>query len=65
MGYSATQASRMALAQISAQIDLQANVLGFKNAFWVLGVLVLILTPLPFIMRRPSRAETAAAAAAH
>jgi DHA2 family multidrug resistance protein len=65
MGMSATEASRRALAQLSAQVDLQASVLAFKNAFWVLGVLVLVLTPLPFIMRRPSAKETATAAEAH
>jgi DHA2 family multidrug resistance protein len=65
MGASATEASHKALAQISAQVDLQASVLGFKNAFWVLALIVLFLVPLPFVMRRPSREETAAAAAAH
>jgi DHA2 family multidrug resistance protein len=65
MGFSATEATHKALAQISAQVDLQASVLAFKNAFWVLGLLVLFLVPLPFIMRRPSHEETAAAAAAH
>ena len=54
MGASASEASHRALAQLSAQVDLQANVLGFVNAFWVLGLLVMFLIPLPFIMRRPS-----------
>ena len=65
MGASASEASHRALAQLSAQVDLQANVLGFVNAFWVLGFLVMFLVPLPFIMRRPSPEETKAAAAAH
>jgi MFS transporter, DHA2 family, multidrug resistance protein len=65
MGIGATEATHKALAQISAQVDLQASVLAFKNAFWVLGLLVLVLVPLPFIMRRPSHEETSAAAAAH
>jgi DHA2 family multidrug resistance protein len=65
MGIGATQATHKALAQLSAQVDLQASVLAFKNAFWVLGLLVLVLVPLPFIMRRPSQQETAAAAEAH
>jgi hypothetical protein len=47
------------------QIDLQSNVLGFVNSFWILGLLVLLLIPLPFIMRRPSREEANASAAAH
>jgi hypothetical protein len=40
-------------------------VLSFANSFWVLGFLVLLLIPLPFIMRRPSPEESKATAAAH
>ena len=65
MGMGATEASHRALAQLSAQVDLQANVLGFVNAFWLLGVMVLLLIPLPFIMRRPRYEEAKASAAAH
>jgi hypothetical protein len=35
------------------------------NAFWVLGLMTLLLVPLPFIMRRPSAEEAKASAAAH
>jgi DHA2 family multidrug resistance protein len=65
MGVGASEASHRALAELSAQVDLQANILGFVNAFWVLGVLVLLLIPLPFLMRRPSPEEAKASAAAH
>ena len=65
MGASTSEASHRALAQLSAQVDLQANVLGFVNAFWMLGLLVMLLIPLPFIMRRPSAEEAEASAAAH
>lgn len=65
LGASSTDASHRALSQISMEVDLQANVLGFVNAFWVLGVLVMLLIPLPFLMRRPSSEEAKAAAAAH
>jgi DHA2 family multidrug resistance protein len=65
MGASSSEASHRALAQLSAQINLQANVLGFVNSFWILGLLVLFLVPLPFIMRRPSPEEAKATAAAH
>ncbi len=65
IGVGASEASRRALAQLSAQVDLQANVLGFVNSFWVMGLVVLLLVPLPFVMRRPSAEETKASAAAH
>ena len=64
-GVGAAEATHRALAQISAQLDQQANVLGFVNAFWLLGFLVALLVPLPFIMRRPSPEEAKATAAAH
>jgi DHA2 family multidrug resistance protein len=65
MGAGAAQASHQALAQISAQIGLQSSVLAFSNSFWLMGLLVLFLVPLPFAMRRPSPEEAAATAAAH
>jgi MFS transporter, DHA2 family, multidrug resistance protein len=65
VGVGTVEASHRALAQLSAQVDLQANVLGFVNAFWLLGLLVMFLVPLPFIMRRPSREEAEASAAVH
>jgi DHA2 family multidrug resistance protein len=64
-GVSASEASHRALAQISAQVDLQSNVLSFANSFWILGLLVMFLIPLPFLMRRPSPGEAKASAAAH
>jgi MFS transporter, DHA2 family, multidrug resistance protein len=65
MGAGASEAAHRAMAQLSAQVDLQANVLGFANSFWVLGLLVMFLIPLPFLMRRPSPEEAKASAAAH
>jgi DHA2 family multidrug resistance protein len=65
MGVSPAAASHRALAQLSAQVNLQANVLSFANSFWVLGFLVLLLIPLPFLMRRPSPEEARATAAVH
>src|SRR5580698_1006324 len=65
MGAGASEASHRAMAQLSSQLDLQANVLGFANSFWMLGLLVMFLIPLPFLMRRPSPEEAKASAAAH
>lgn len=64
-GAAAADASHRALAQLSAQIDLQSNVIGFVNAFWIMGLVVLLLVPLPFIMRRPSPEEAKSSAAMH
>ena len=64
MGAVAAAASHRALAQISAQIDLQASVLAFVNAFWVMGVAVLVLTHCPLSCDAPP-AEEAKQAEAH
>jgi DHA2 family multidrug resistance protein len=65
MGASRVEASHRALAQLSAQVDLQSNVLSLSNSFWVLGFIILFLIPLPFLMRRPSAAEARESAAMH
>jgi DHA2 family multidrug resistance protein len=64
-GVGVAEASHKALAQLSVQIDLQSDALAFVNAFWLMGVVVLLLTPLPFLMRRPSPEEANASAAMH
>jgi DHA2 family multidrug resistance protein len=64
-GAGPAEASHRALAQLSAQVDLQSSVLSFANSFWVLGFVILFLIPLPFIMRRPSAAEAKETAAMH
>jgi MFS transporter, DHA2 family, multidrug resistance protein len=65
IGVGASEASHRALAQLSAQVDLQASVLSFVNAFWFLGLMTALLVPLPFSMRRPSPDEAKASAATH
>ncbi|WP_353070911.1 DHA2 family efflux MFS transporter permease subunit [Tunturiibacter gelidiferens] len=64
-GAGTAEASHKALAQLSAQVDLQSNALAFVNAFWLMGAVVLLLTPLPFLMCRPSPGEAKASAAMH
>jgi hypothetical protein len=61
MGMGAAEASHRALAQLSAQVDLQANVLGFVNAFWLMG----LMGPSTAPHEEPSPEEAKASAAAH
>lgn len=65
MGMSPNEASHRALAQFSAQVDLQSSVLSFANSFWILGFLVMLLIPLPFLMKRPSPEDMQASEAMH
>jgi hypothetical protein len=46
-------------------VDSQANVLAFISAFFVLGIIVALLIPLPFLMKRPSAEEMAASQRMH
>jgi DHA2 family multidrug resistance protein len=64
-GFNKAEASQKALAQFSQQVSLQAGVLAFKNAFWIMGFIVLFLIPLPFIMKRPNRKEMKDTAGLH
>lgn len=52
-GVSAAGAGQSSLAQLQQLVDAQANVLAFISAFFVLGVIVALLVPLPFLMERP------------
>ncbi|MBV9304787.1 MAG: DHA2 family efflux MFS transporter permease subunit [Acidobacteriaceae bacterium] len=58
-GFDAVTASRKALAQAYLMVQGQASALSFKNSFFVLAIVVMFLVPLPFIMRRPPRGQTA------
>ena len=64
-GSSVADASRHALAQLQQMVDAQANVLAFISAFFVLGVIVALLVPLPFLMKRPSPGDLAASQGTH
>lgn len=52
-GFDAVTASQKALATIYQTVHAQAAALSFKNSFFVMSMLVLVLVPFPFIMRRP------------
>ena len=58
-GFDAVTASQKALAQVYLIVQSQANALSFKNSFFVLGILIIFLIPLPFVMRRPPRGQAA------
>jgi DHA2 family multidrug resistance protein len=55
-GVSAANASQMAVGMAYQQMLRQASMLGYKNAFFILSVVILCLSPLPFIMRLPNKA---------
>ena len=58
-GSSVADAGQRSLAQLQQMVDAQANILAFISAFFVLGVIVALLVPLPFLMKRPSPEELA------
>ncbi len=64
-GSSVADAGQRSLAQLQMMVDSQANVLAFISAFFVLGVIVALLIPLPFLMKRPSPEEMAASHGTH
>src|SRR5271170_2262484 len=54
-GYDAATAAQKALALAYFTMQSQAGALSFKNAFFVMSVMIACLSPLPFIMRRPKQ----------
>jgi MFS transporter, DHA2 family, multidrug resistance protein len=53
-GFDAVTSTQKAVARAYQIVEAQANALSFVNSFWIMSLIVLCLTPLPFIMRRPS-----------
>jgi len=64
-GSSAADVGHHALAQLQLMVDAQASVLAFSSAFFVLGVIVAFLVPLPFLMKRPTPEDMAASQGMH
>ena len=56
-GMNAAQATQYATGYAYQEMVRQAGMLAYKNAFAVLAITILCLTPLPFLMRLPSKAE--------
>jgi DHA2 family multidrug resistance protein len=54
----------MAVGQAYREMQLQASMLSYHNAFVVLSGMIFCLVPLPFVMRLPKK-RTAAGAAGH
>jgi DHA2 family multidrug resistance protein len=58
-GMSATQAAETAVGYAYQQLNRQAAMLSYQNAFFCLAVLVACLVPLPFVMRKPPQHRSA------
>jgi DHA2 family multidrug resistance protein len=56
-GYDAVTAAQKALTMAYMTFQAQANALSFKNSFYVMSLMIVCLSPLPFLMRRPKRGE--------
>jgi DHA2 family multidrug resistance protein len=56
-GYDAATAAQKALALAYQVVQAQANTLSFESSFWIMAIIIVCLTPLPFIMRRPKPGE--------
>ena len=56
-GMSAAQASQLAMGRAYQEMLRQAQMLSYKNAFYVLAVVILMLSPLPLMMRLPPKKQ--------
>jgi DHA2 family multidrug resistance protein len=53
LGHGSDQATTMATARAYLMLGRQASMLSYQNAFWWMSVIVAVMVPLPFIMRKP------------
>jgi len=63
-GISMAQTTQLAMAEAYRELQQQAMMLSYKNAFVVLAAMLFCLAPLPFLMRLPKKREKPAAEAA-
>jgi len=54
-GMSQAAASQLAVGRAYQDMLRQASMLSYKNAFFVLSLIILCLVPLPFVMRLPQK----------
>jgi DHA2 family multidrug resistance protein len=61
-GYSAADAAHRAWGMIDGMVQQQAAMLAFNDAFWILGMMFLLIAPAIFLMRanKPGEGETTA-----
>jgi MFS transporter, DHA2 family, multidrug resistance protein len=57
-GMSAADAGRAAYQQLGMMLEQQASAVAFKDVVAILAVIVLCLTPLAFIMKKPPAGQT-------
>jgi MFS transporter, DHA2 family, multidrug resistance protein len=62
-GFDPATAAKKAMAMAYFTVQSQAGAVSFKNAFFVMSVMIACLSPLPFIMRRPKHAAAQPSAA--
>jgi DHA2 family multidrug resistance protein len=59
-GYSATDAAHRAWVMVDGMVQQQASMLAFNDAFWILGMMFLLVAPAIFLMRanKPGQGDT-------
>jgi DHA2 family multidrug resistance protein len=61
-GYSATDAAHRAWALVDGMVQQQASMLAFNDAFWILGMMFLLIAPAVLLMQKnkPGSGDTTA-----
>ena len=54
LGQGSDRAAQMAVGNAYRMMGRQASMLSYENAFWGMAVIVALMVPLPFIMRKPA-----------
>jgi DHA2 family multidrug resistance protein len=48
-----SNAAQLAIGDAYRELGRQANMLSYQNAFWGLSVIIALLVPIPFLMKKP------------
>ncbi len=48
-----SDSAQLAMGEAYQELGRQASMLSYQNAFWLLSVLIALLVPIPFLMKRP------------
>ncbi|PSJ62888.1 DHA2 family efflux MFS transporter permease subunit [Pseudaminobacter soli (ex Li et al. 2025)] len=64
-GIDAATAKLRAISQLSSLIEKDALVMTYSDCFWLMGVLILAISPVVLLLRRPKQSSAATIAAAH
>jgi len=64
-GIDAATAKLRAISQLSSLIERNALVMTYSDCFWLMGVMIIAMTPVVLLLRQPKKTAAAGLVAGH